>query len=84
MDHDVRHVAERQFTSLIASGTGSWSTALTQGAPHLQRVKQERLHFIVDDVVRVVVEDGGKIKAECKKTRMGLLAEVVVTAEAAG
>jgi len=64
LDHDVRHVAERQFTSLIASGTGSWSTVLTQGAPHLQRVKQERLHFVVDDVVRVVVEDGGKIKAE--------------------
>jgi hypothetical protein len=37
---------------------------LTQGALHLQRVKQERLHFVVDDVVRVVVEDGGKIKAE--------------------
>jgi hypothetical protein len=51
----------------------------------LQRVKQERLHAVVD-VVRVVVEDGGKIKSKCKKkTRMGLLAEVaVVTAEAAG
>ena len=69
---------------MIAFRTGSWSTALTQSAPHLQRVKQERLHVVVDDVVRVVVEDGGKIKAECKKTRMGLLAEVVVTAEAAG
>ena len=58
---------------------------MTQGASHLQRVKQERLHFVVDDVVRVVVEDGGKIKAECQKMRMGLLAEVaVVTAEAAG
>ena len=74
MDHEVRHVAERQFTSLIASGTGSWFTALTQGAPHLQRVKQERLHVVVvvDVVVRVVVEDGGKIKAECKKTRNGM------------
>jgi hypothetical protein len=38
---------------------------LTQGASHLQRVKQERLHVVVVDVVvRVVVEDGGKIKAE--------------------
>ena len=39
---------------------------MTQGAPHLQRVKQERLHVVVvvDVVVRVVVEDGGKIKAE--------------------
>jgi hypothetical protein len=47
---------------------------LTQGAPHLQRVKQERLHVVVvvDVVVRVVVEDGGKIKAECKKTRNGM------------
>jgi dephospho-CoA kinase len=38
----------------------------------LQRVKQERLHVVVvvvDVVVRVVVEDGGKIKAECKKKR---------------
>ena len=63
MDHEVRHVAERQFTSLIASGTGSWSTALTQDAPHLQRAKQEWLHVVVV-VVRVVVEDGDKIKAE--------------------
>ena len=46
---------------------------MTQGAPHLQRVKQERLHVVVVDVVvRVVVEDGGKIKAECKKTRNGM------------
>jgi hypothetical protein len=45
---------------------------LTQGASHLQRVKQERLHVVVVDVVvRVVVEDGGKIKAECKKHGMG-------------
>ena len=69
-DHDVRHVAERQFTSLIPSGTGSWSSALTQDASHLQRVKQERLHAVVD-VVRVVVEDGGKIKSKCKKNADG-------------
>ncbi len=69
LDHHVRHVAERQFASLVAPGPAARSSALAQGAPHLQRVKQERLHVVVVVVV-VVVEDGcKKIKKRKAKTR---------------
>lgn len=68
LDHHVRHVAERQFASLVASGSAARSSALAQGAPHLQRVKQERLHV---DVVVVVVVVGCKKKAEGQNKKCG-------------
>ena len=42
LDDDVGDVAERQFAALVPSRT-SGSARLSDGAPHLQRVKQERL-----------------------------------------
>ena len=66
-NHQVRHVTERQFASLVASGSAARSSALTQGAPHLQRVKQERLHVVV---VVVVVVVGCKKKSGRPKQEM--------------
>lgn len=43
LDHDIRHITERQLATLIPSRT-SGPARLADGTPHLQRVKQERLH----------------------------------------
>lgn len=43
LDHHVGDIAEGKFATLVGSRTAR-SSRLADGAPHLKRVKQERLH----------------------------------------